>query len=171
MEYIISDKYDGVNRKLYPWSCHCGNIIFIPKNQLVKRKTCSTTCPMRANLNSVWTVCAFCGKDKKIKASRLKEFNFCNRECKDSAQRIGGIKEIQPPHYNNGKTNYRIRALRENGEICQQCSYNDDVRMLDVDHIDSNRDNNDLENLQVLCVWCHALKTRGVPYHERELGA
>jgi hypothetical protein len=32
--------------------------------------------------------------------------------------------------------------------------------MLDVDHIDGNRTNHDLSNLQVLCVWDHACKTR-----------
>lgn len=39
--------------------------------------------------------------------------------------------------------------------------------MLDVDHIDSNRSNAALSNLQILCIWCHALKTRGVEAHSR----
>ena len=34
--------------------------------------------------------------------------------------------------------------------------------MLDVHHKDSNRKNGTIENLEVLCVWCHALKTRDV---------
>jgi hypothetical protein len=36
------------------------------------------------------------------------------------------------------------------------------LEMLDVDHIDNDRSNNELENLQILCVWCHSLKTRSV---------
>jgi 5-methylcytosine-specific restriction endonuclease McrA len=31
---------------------------------------------------------------------------------------------------------------------------------LDVDHIDGNRNNNDLANLQTLCANCHRLKTK-----------
>lgn len=31
---------------------------------------------------------------------------------------------------------------------------------LDVDHIDGNRENNDISNLQTLCSNCHRLKTR-----------
>src|SRR5438876_2230962 len=38
--------------------------------------------------------------------------------------------------------------------------------MLDVDHLDNDRTNNSLDNLRVVCVWCHALKTRGVPAHD-----
>lgn len=32
--------------------------------------------------------------------------------------------------------------------------------MLDVHHIDGNRKNGKADNLEVLCVWCHALETR-----------
>ena len=30
---------------------------------------------------------------------------------------------------------------------------------LDIDHIDGNRENNDIINLQTLCANCHRLKT------------
>lgn len=63
-------------------------------------------------------------------------------------------------------TTYRVRAMKEYGAFCTQCGYDKDPKMLDVDHIDSNRKNNALENLQVLCVWCHAAKTRGVKWHK-----
>lgn len=66
----------------------------------------------------------------------------------------------------DAKTTYRVRALQEYGAFCNWCGYSDEVKMLDVDHIDSNRSNSKLENLQVLCVWCHALKTRKVKFHQ-----
>jgi len=90
---------------------------------------------------------------------------FCNRECKDSAQGIDGIKEIQPLHYKDGCGSYRARALKKYGVYCTKCGYDEYEEMLDVDHIDSDRSNNKIKNLQVLCVWCHALKTRKIPYH------
>ncbi len=60
---------------------------------------------------------------------------------------------------------YRIRALKEYGSFCTWCGYDREIKMLDVDHIDSNRKNNKLENLQILCVFCHAMKTRKVKWH------
>lgn len=36
------------------------------------------------------------------------------------------------------------------------CGYSTEEVILDVHHIDGNRGNNSLGNLEVLCVWCHA---------------
>lgn len=94
---------------------------------------------------------------------------FCSREHKELAQSIAGnVPEIRPAHYGSdgGIHTYRTRALRQN-KACVKCGYSHDVRMLDVDHVDGNRKNNDIGNLQVLCVWCHALKTRRVEEHGR----
>ena len=35
-----------------------------------------------------------------------------------------------------------------------------DKTQLDVDHIDGDRGNNDIKNLQTLCKPCHKIKTR-----------
>lgn len=43
---------------------------------------------------------------------------------------------------------------------CEFCTYHViDARLLDVDHIDGNHDNDAPENLQILCKTCHHLKT------------
>jgi len=62
---------------------------------------------------------------------------------------------------------YRERALRLKGHRCENpnCPMSNigiPTKMLDVHHIDGNRENNRLENLEVLCVWCHAMKTRDI---------
>lgn len=105
--------------------------------------------------------------NNKCNKSKLR---FCSRKCKDQAQKIDiGLREMWPDHFGlgEGRHDYRERALAFYGEICCVCAYHNDARMLDVDHKDSDRANNALSNLQVLCVWCHALKTRKVPYHDR----
>ena len=113
----------------------------------------------------VTLTCAFCSADfsrRKCKVHDNKSgLNFCSRKCKDSAQGIdGNCPEIQPSHYGDGHTHYRERALKHCGAICNRCGYDALERMLDVHHRDKNRSHNRLENLEVLCVWCHALEIR-----------
>lgn len=116
--------------------------------------------------------CDYCHVTYKIRSSNYLAsktgLRFCSRECKSEAQKLGNnlTKHISP---NATGASYRSHALRIYGAKCKQCGYAEYVKMLDVDHIDSNRKNNSIDNLQVLCVWCHALKTRKVKYHERHL--
>lgn len=110
--------------------------------------------------------CALCGKrfhktKSTIKKSKSKLF-FCCREHKDQAQRLEGIKEIHPPHYNTGKNSYRKRALRTYQHKCEICNYSEEVKILEVHHIDSNRSNNKIENLIILCPNHHRMLTLGI---------
>lgn len=117
--------------------------------------------------------CAQCDLSFKAKDSRLNNSKsglfFCSRKCKDLSQRIGGMVEIMPPHYtpSNGKSydDYRNRAVEAFGPVCIQCDYQENIKMLDVHHIDGDRSNSELSNLEVLCVWCHAFETRKVTPH------
>jgi len=171
LDYIISSDYDGRSRKLYPKVCPCGTTFYVPLNRLSSRKHCSRSCVAEQRKRQMPLACANCGRTftrtpSDLKASKSGLF-FCSRRCKDTAQSMGGIEAIQPEHYGkgNGAYDYRERALRYYGARCQTCGYDLDPRMLDVDHIDNSRANNDILNLRVLCVWCHALKTRGVQPH------
>lgn len=107
-------------------------------------------------------ICAKCEKtfyknksSKKISKSGL---YFCSRKCKDEAQRIGGIKEIQPGHYGKGNNAGYYRKVTERAGLmheCQKCGYNKIPSILQVHHKDRNRENNDISNLEVLCPNCH----------------
>lgn len=105
-------------------------------------------------------ICTWCEKDFRIKEHRRKRsksgLNFCSRNCKDEAQRIdNNIKEIQPSHYKDGSSVYRDRALKYYGNKCRSCNYNKNINILQVHHIDGNRKNNRISNLEVLCPNCH----------------
>jgi hypothetical protein len=172
MEGIISSRFDGHPRRLFPKRCDvCSKIFFIPKHRLKFYKTCSYACRGISQRNKISRACATCGKEVLRSPSKLKKSRsglvFCNRECKQKAQQIGGISLIQPRHYKDGASEYRKRAFRKFGKVCNQCGYSDYEVMLDVHHLDKNRANNRLGNLEVLCVWCHACKTRGIPFHTR----
>jgi 5-methylcytosine-specific restriction endonuclease McrA len=83
---------------------------------------------------------------------------FCCRKHKDEAQRLGGIKEIQPSHYGTASSisSYRERALRELPNECKNCGYKTYPEILEVNHIDCDRSNNDITNLEILCPTCHS---------------
>lgn len=95
----------------------------------------------------------FCRRFKTIKHG----FRFCSRKCKDIAQRIGGIKEIQPPHYGEVSSSYRRDAFENFVNECNKCKYKENMLALIVHHKDRNRKNNKLENLEILCWNCHMI--------------
>lgn len=103
--------------------------------------------------------CAFCKKDfykNKSKQSKSKSgLHFCTRACKDKAQRIGGIKDIQPNHYGEVLSKYRDAAFRSYEHKCAICSYSKYKEVLEVHHKDEDRTNNKISNLIILCPTCH----------------
>jgi Zn finger protein HypA/HybF involved in hydrogenase expression len=106
-------------------------------------------------------VCAYCHKEFYMNKTKQKNsrtgFRFCCREHKDIAQRIGGIKEIQPSHYGTILKDYRTLIQRNDLlKECNRCNYKEVIEVLQVHHRDRNRNNNDLKNLEVLCPTCHA---------------
>ena len=51
--------------------------------------------------------------------------------------------------------NYRRVAFNNYEHICAVCKYDKDSRLLQVHHIDNDRNNNSLDNLIILCPTCH----------------
>lgn len=84
-------------------------------------------------------------------------FYFCSRKCKDLGQRIdSNISEIWPNHFGTGKCTYRDKAKNYlDVSKCSLCGFNTTPQILEIHHIDRNRDNNSFSNLQVLCPNCH----------------
>ena len=160
---------DGKRRKAIWSSCVSCNKKFsarIYKDRVAK--FCSKLCSTENRKRQVNLRCDYCGREfqrtrNKLGCSRSGKV-FCCRKHKDLAQRIeSGILEVQPPHYGNGsgESSYREKALSHYGKRCKGCSYCELEGMLDVHHIDGERSNNHIDNLMVLCTWCHALITRG----------
>lgn len=105
--------------------------------------------------------CAYCKKKIFRAPSKLENSKsglyFCCREHKDKAQMLNtgnNFNDIRPEHYGNGK-NYRDKAFREYPNECSVCGWNEDIDILEVHHIDENRENNEIDNLILLCPICH----------------
>jgi hypothetical protein len=108
------------------------------------------------------TTCAYCEIKFYLSPSKLKisksGLHFCCRAHKDQAQRIGGIEAIMPPHYgtsNSPVPPYRDKAFRELPNYCAVCGWNDYLSVLEVNHKDLDRSNNDISNLEILCPTHH----------------
>ncbi len=109
--------------------------------------------------------CAYCEKAFHRSTSKQKNsktgFQFCSRECKDNAQRIENFdtfSAMMPDHFGTstvGRSNYRDIAFRHKSMLCEECGYNKIPEVLQVHHIDRNRLNCDISNLQILCPTCH----------------
>lgn len=148
-------------------SCkQCQKLFLVEKRELNRGKGlfCSRSCSSTYNNTNTEKSgniikCAYCGTQvykTKSKQNTKSKLNFCSRVCKDSAQKIGGIKEIQPPHYGTTLKNYRdiIKRVRDI-DRCDRCGYEEHPEILQIHHKDRNRDNNLPKNLEVLCPNCH----------------
>lgn len=175
MTLYIYEK-DGKKRKAIKKQCLQCKQDFLAAERFHRNglaKYCSIKCQRDSLKNRIKTECYRCGKSieripSKARLSKSGLF-FCSRECKDIAQSLeGGCKEIQPEHYGNanGKNTYRVKALKRYPNKCAniECNWYEDTRILEVHHIDSNRKNNSLDNLIILCPICHRKITLG--YYE-----
>jgi 5-methylcytosine-specific restriction endonuclease McrA len=105
-------------------------------------------------------ICTYCSKPfyrsaSKQSSSRSGLF-FCCREHKDLAQKLDGVKEIHPSHYGVEYARYRAKAFAFYPHECKNCGYNKYPEILEVNHIDCDRSNNDISNLEILCPTCHS---------------
>lgn len=129
-------------------------------------RTCSGTYNTRAycaRIQKPNATCAFCNERFYRKPSKLKlsktGLYFCCREHKDRAQRVeNGLTALQPSHYRDGKSDYRKIAFRNFAPTCSECGWDQYPEVLVVHHKDTDRSNNALANLKILCPRCHQIR-------------
>jgi hypothetical protein len=119
---------------------------------------CSKTCQYAGRLNGNLFSCMLCGKSFYRPKSKSDTQNlFCSHTCANSYN--NGLKvNDKHPMWKSGKASYRHKALSAYENVCHVCGY-DVVTVLQVHHIDKNRNNNKLHNLVLLC-----------PTHHKECG-
>ncbi len=152
--------------KMHDVNCKVCLKQFRTTSQNLKRghgKYCSSVC--RNSVNQETYTCSFCSTEfistKSRKNKSKTNHHFCSNTCKyKAASSLGNTYSTGPLPKEIGLSTYRNRALIMLKNECVRCGYHEHVELLDVDHIDSNRQNNDISNLQILCVMCHAVKTR-----------
>lgn len=146
--YEFNTKYENVRRDNRPhYIC--------PKCQKEARKS-------RVSQNRLTVECAYCGIEFEKAPSKIKQSKsglfFCCREHKDLAQRCSSGEKfaiIRPEHYGTTSKDYRTKAFEKYEHKCAVCGWCEDERILEVHHIDTNHENNDVNNLMILCPICH----------------
>jgi len=172
-------------RKTVPQTClNCETKFLTTKYQvdLGGGKFCTTHChtmwrrknpkPPRTNCS-----CAWCNKEifRKPSSPAKTNFRFCSRKCLGLAMRCRlGFEEMIPAHFDTAKgpsleeptPDRQIRARRDHRDnviasgrlwVCEDCGYSQHKEVLHVHHIDRNRQNNELDNLKILCPTCHCV--------------
>lgn len=152
----------GLKRKAEKHTCEqCGREFLRRKKVLRPKKYCSKNCHDVSRKNRIIVQCSNCGKDIERTVSKLAlpkhGFYFCDRACKEEAQKLGGkCPEIRPAHFGTGTGEYNYRELmKEELKLgCVDCS-NKLQYILTVHHKDGIRQNNEKDNLEVVCANCH----------------
>ena len=136
-----------------------------------KGRFCSARCSGIAIRKPTTTVnCHSCGSKLVRRIDYVERSKtgtcFCGPRC-----RSNWLEKVMPSGekhhaWKGGESNYRARAIKAYGAVCSNslckiraAGIEVQEKMLDVDHIEG-RSSHLLENLRVLCVWCHAEKTR-----------
>lgn len=145
------------------YNCFCSYC----KNQLYRKPSylkryskvfCGKTCQTaneKDQSKKVQVNCSHCSKEISKTQSQLRAsktgLSFCDNQCKNTYISRNSRWSGNPFDYRSRKK----YLIEHSGKACQNCSYNEDERMLDVHHNDGDHQNNDWSNLRVVCVWCH----------------
>ena len=94
--------------------------------------------------------CLVCGK--LILAGLNKK--TCSRSCANIHRKGIKYKLNRPKDKVKTQRILKMRLLQARGNKCERCGF-DKYQILQVHHKDKNRNNNDLDNLEIICPNCH----------------
>ena len=123
----------------------------------VRRKTakyCSRECYSKAQYGSLKIPCAVCGKIVIRPPSHLGKYKSpcCSIKCRGLL-----VRKSKPAVATSARKWLETRELINK---CNRCDFIDS-KILVIHHRDRNRQNNELDNLEVLCPNCHAIEHYG----------
>ncbi len=136
----------------------CGKSVYRRPIELLRSKGmayCSSACYGLASRKE--NPCIICATP--ILASLHKK--TCSRACANKNRAGIKYKIGSPKDKVKNQRAVKLRLIAVRGTQCERCRYSR-VEILHVHHRDRNRNNNELENLELICPNCH--------YEEHHLG-
>ena len=124
------------------------------------RKFCSQTCSAKINNKGRKKIknCLNCDDELGQYAKK-----YCSANCQQDFQRKKIFEDIENNNYHSlDSIMYKKFIYERDGEKCSNCGWSEINDFsgkipLELHHIDCNPDNNDIDNLQILCPNCHSL--------------
>ena len=111
--------------------------------------------------------CSNCNKELYKTPSQLRKSKsgntFCSKSCAVSYNNSHYRTGTNNPNWKDGTSYSKIHtkiAHRTYVDKCAICGLDEEC-ILEVHHIDENHENNDIDNLIILCANCHARVHRG----------
>ena len=145
----------------YEWDTIAQNVLYLSSE--IQSHQCPN-CGNNSRTGNVYN-CAYCGKEIYRKPSDIKKNMsgkfYCSRTCGNLAK--NQFRE-ESGEWLNSHSSYRKRAFQAYPHECLVCGWNEDERILEVHHIDEDRNHNEVENLCILCPICHRKITLGYYY-------
>ena len=128
-----------------------------------KAKYCSPLCYHRAmdKKGSITLTCKHCGKEFYGSPSDIGKRKYCSRACVNKES-----KTTWKAVFSTVRKNMIARGMLDK---CERCGFDSSPNILGVHHKDRNRNNNELENLEVLCPNCHSMEhMKHIPHGFKE---
>ena len=99
-----------------------------------------------------------CPVCKNVFEPSRKDIQYCSLKCHREKKWQEKVKEIKEGKVNQSKTlkKYLLRTKPHQCEICNKTRWNKQPIPITMDHIDGNSENNNLDNLRLICPNCDA---------------
>lgn len=128
-----------------------------------RKNYCCNDCKKLGQFKGKLYNCGKCGKEIYKSPSDLKKSKsgevFCSKSCACSFNNSLLRSRENSPNWKNGFTLYTDYAYETYVKECAICGFNDS-NALEVHHIDRNKENNNIDNLIILCSNHHSLVHR-----------